>query len=360
MIGLALVAMALTVGESVKAQFRSTLESSVDADYLVTDDAGVPSDLEGQLVATGVTDTITTFHYDEALVALTVVPDIGADAGGNEPAATEVLGTDLAKLGSLFDIDVTDGVGVDTAVTDPVLISDESAEAQNLAVGDIVAMTFPSGAERDLTVIGVYADDFIMETDYVLDRSTWAAVEADESVAWMALSLAEGVTIEEADAAFAPLASDYPQTDIETSGDFVRSIEGQIDQLLASVNVMVALAVIIALIGIANTLALSVFERTRELGLLRAIGMTRRQLRRMVRLEAGLVALFGATLGVTLGVLFGWAAVVALPASVTSTLAVPTTRILILVAIAGVAGLVAAWGPARRAGRLNVLDAIAV
>ena len=135
-------------------------------------------------------------------------------------------------------------------------------------------------------------------------------------------------------------------------------MEGSIDQALTAVNVMVALAVIIALIGIANTLALSVFERTRELGLLRAVGMSRRQLRRMVRFEAALVALFGAVLGVTLGVLFGWAAVVALPSTITTTLAVPVTRIAILVTVAGVAGLVAAWGPARRAGRLDVLEAI--
>ncbi len=86
--------------------------------------------------------------------------------------------------------------------------------------------------------------------------------------------------------------------------------------------------------------------------------MSRRQLRRMVRLEAGLVALFGAALGVSIGVLFGWAAVAALPATITSTLDVPTTRILVLVAVAGIAGLVAAWGPARRAGKLDVLEAI--
>ena len=137
------------------------------------------------------------------------------------------------------------------------------------------------------------------------------------------------------------------------------TVEGEIDQALAAVNVLVVLAVIIALIGIANTLALSVFERTRELGLLRAVGMTRRQLRRMIRFEAGLVALFGAVLGVTIGIGFGWAAVAAMPAEFTSTLAIPTTRIVVLVVVAGAAGLLAARGPARRAGKLDVLDAIA-
>jgi putative ABC transport system permease protein len=126
------------------------------------------------------------------------------------------------------------------------------------------------------------------------------------------------------------------------------------------VNVMVALAVIIALIGIANTLALSVFERTRELGLVRAVGMTRRQLRRMVRFEAALVATFGATLGVGLGMLFGSGVVAALPASFASSLSIPVVQIVVLMVVAATAGVVAAWLPARRAGRLDVLDAIAL
>ena len=131
-----------------------------------------------------------------------------------------------------------------------------------------------------------------------------------------------------------------------------------IDDILAMVDIMVALAVIIALIGIANTLALSVFERTRELGLVRAVGMTRRQLRRMVRFEAALVATFGAVLGVSIGLLFGWGVVQALPASFASTLVVPVQSIVVLMIVAATAGVLAAVLPARRAGRLNVLDAI--
>ena len=121
-----------------------------------------------------------------------------------------------------------------------------------------------------------------------------------------------------------------------------------------------ALAIVIALIGIANTLALSVHERTRELGLLRAVGMTRRQTRRMVRWEAVLVALFGAVLGVSVGTLFGWGVVRALPADTFGgTLTIPIPQILQVVVLAAAATLVAAWLPARRAGRLDVLDAIA-
>ena len=136
-------------------------------------------------------------------------------------------------------------------------------------------------------------------------------------------------------------------------------IEAQVDQMLTAVNALVVLAVVIALIGIANTLALSVFERTRELGLLRAVGTSRAQVRGMIRVEAALVALFGAALGVAVGVLFGWGAVAALPPSVADSWPSPAERIRLMEALAGFAGLLAAWGPARRAGRLDVLDAIA-
>lgn len=346
MIGLAMVSMALTVGESVKAELRATLESSVRADYIVTDDGdgtNFPAAVGTDLAASDVTDTVTRFRYDEAMI---------------DGAVTDVQGTDLAAADVLFDLDIVDGVGVAADVTDPVLISDGLAESEALAVGDLVSMMFPSGIERDLTVIGVYADDIVVDVDYLLDFSTWEAVGAERGDAWLAFSIIDGITTDEADLRLVPIADRYPSVTIATSNDFVEGIEASVDQVLAAVNVMVALAVVIALIGIANTLALSVFERTRELGLLRAVGMSRRQLRRMVRFEAALVALFGAALGVSVGVLFAWAAVAALPATVTSTLAVPTTRILILVGVAGAAGLVAAWGPARRAGRLDVLDAI--
>jgi putative ABC transport system permease protein len=122
---------------------------------------------------------------------------------------------------------------------------------------------------------------------------------------------------------------------------------------------MLALAVIIALLGIANTLALSIFERTRELGLLRAVGMTRAQLRSTVRWEAVIIALFGTFLGLAIGLFFGWALVEALKSQGFTTLTVPPGQILTVVVVAALAGVVAAILPGRRAARLDVLRAIA-
>ncbi len=343
MIGLALVTTALVVGESVKAQLRSTLASSVRADHIITEDAGsgFPPGIAEMVAASPVTTESVAWSYDWVRV------------DGHDQ---EVAAADHRAVDELFDLGITDGVAVSPSAP-PVLISDEEALSRDLTVGDTVRADFANGTSIEVVVAGIYTEDVVVEQDYLFDRTTWVAGGADDTVEWLALSTGDASEAELA-ATFAAWETMYPLAAIEAFDEFVDRIEGAVDQALTAVNLMVALAIVIALIGIANTLALSVVERTRELGLLRAVGMSRRQLRRMVRAEAALVALFGAGLGVALGLLFGWAAVAALPASVTATLDVPVARILVLVALATIAGLIAAWAPARRAGRLDVLQAI--
>jgi putative ABC transport system permease protein len=159
--------------------------------------------------------------------------------------------------------------------------------------------------------------------------------------------------------AMAGAAKQFPNLNIESRTQFRDRLAAQIDQLLAAVNLLVVLAVIIALMGITNTLALAVFERTRELGLLRAVGMSRRSMRRMIRWEAALIALFGTVLGVVTGVALGAVAVAAMPAELVGALVVPTGQLVTLSAIAVVAAIVAAQLPARRAARISILSAIA-
>ena len=130
------------------------------------------------------------------------------------------------------------------------------------------------------------------------------------------------------------------------------------NQLLNFVYGLLALAVLIALIGIANTLALSIYERTHELGLLRSVGATRGQLRAVVRYESLVISLFGAVEGLALGTLFGWAIVAALHSQGVTQLVFPVTQLITLAVLAGVAGIVAAFAPSRRAARLNILQAL--
>ncbi len=346
MIGLTLVSTALIVGASVKSTIASTMERSVLADYMVTtqlEEVDFPTTLAAELESTDVVDAVTGFRYTEARV--------GEDV-------QDVVAADFTQVGQLLDLDVQDG-GYDTATTHPVMVAADHADAEELVVGDIVTTSFANGNSVDATIVGTFADESLIFQDFLFDTSVYESANVNVADEWLAIQTVANADPAALTAVLDQVSAQFPQADLETSEQFKDRIEGFVDDTLAIVNMMVALAVIIALIGIANTLALSVFERTRELGLVRAVGMSRRQLRRMVRFEAALVATFGAVLGVGIGLLFGFGVVQGLPDSFASAVSVPVGSILTLVAVAAAAGVVAAWLPARRAGRLDILDAIA-
>ncbi len=167
------------------------------------------------------------------------------------------------------------------------------------------------------------------------------------------------MTTEQARAAIDGVAEGYANAEVQDIEEFKQAQTDQINQFVAVIYVLLMLAVVIALFGIGNTLALSIIERTRELGLLRAVGMTRRQLRTTVRWEAILTSVFGTLLGLGIGLFFGWAIVEALKDEGLKSFVIPWGQLLIIVMIAALAGVVAAILPARRAAKLNILDAIA-
>ena len=168
-----------------------------------------------------------------------------------------------------------------------------------------------------------------------------------------------GTDPEETRSRLEQVLSAYPQASLEDRQQFQENAESNLNTVLALVNVFLLFALVVALFGIVNTLTLSVFERTHEIGLLRAVGMTRRQLRRVIRWEAAAIALYGAILGVLLGLAFGVALSVAIPDEVIDRVSVPGGQIGGLVLVAVVFGLLAAVFPSYRAGRMNVLEAIA-
>jgi putative ABC transport system permease protein len=341
MVGLALVTTALVVGESIKQSISDTLASEVKADYISTPDEGINAAMLADLAASGLFDPIAAYRYDEIKV-------------GDETLG--VIGTDLAATDLLFDIGVVDG----ELTSDPtaVAVFESEASDRGYSVGDEIPITFPSGAIETMTVGAIFESSTVMDEHYLINTVGWESRFGNTLDWWAAAMIADGVSPEVAAATVGEFATQYPQAPLESQVQFRESIEGQIDSMLVAINAMLVLAIIIALIGIANTLALSVFERTREIGLLRAVGMSRRQTRRMVRWEAAQVALFGSILGIGLGLIFGWGAVTALPDSFVSTLAFPVSRISILVVVCALSGLLAAALPARRASKLNVLDAI--
>ncbi len=240
-----------------------------------------------------------------------------------------------------------------------MILPTERAAERGVAVGDSVDMVFADGRTASFELVATFTDQSIVEGAW-LDWSATAPLVDIDGVEWVTAQVAEGYTAAEAETAMATIVDAYPQLVLQSSAEYRESVEAEIDGLINIISLMLALAIVIALLGIGLNLALSVVERTREIGLLRAVGMTRAQTRRMIRWEAAAIAMFGAVLGVATGLLFGWGAVEAIPDTFLTTVTIPVARLVIMVAVAGVAGVVAAILPARRAGRLNVLEAISV
>src|SRR5581483_1872914 len=160
-----------------------------------------------------------------------------------------------------------------------------------------------------------------------------------------------GVSQEQLKAAATQALTGFPSAKTQTPSEWQKEVEGFLDAILNLIYILLGLAIVIAVLGIVNTLALSILERTREIGLLRAVGLGRRQTRSMVRSESVIVAVFGALLGLGIGVFFGWAMVQAIDELTEFT--IPWDRLVIFVVLAAAAGVLAALGPARRAARMD-------
>ena len=177
----------------------------------------------------------------------------------------------------------------------------------------------------------------------------------------MFVTVADGASMSSVRSELKSLTEPLGRPDVQNRQEFTDSFAGRLNALLGLVMVMLALAIIIALMGIANTLALSVYERTREIGLLRAVGATRRQLRRTIRWESVIISAFGTIGGIGLGVVLGWALVtVAFADASVSAFAIPVVPIVVTILVGVVAGVLAAARPARRAAKRDVLESIAM
>jgi putative ABC transport system permease protein len=343
MIGLALVTTALVVGTSIKQSLRSTIGGAVTADWFVS--------------------TGAFYGFDPAVAkSLRALPELAAVTSLRQGqvqvngSTKTVNAVDFDTLPAVVDIDLKQGTL--QAGAHGVLVYKDPAKDQDLHVGDQVHLLFNDTGEVTVPVIGIY-DDASVVGNWVIDIDTFSHNTTAQLDTLVIAKTRSGVDAADARSEIEKVLAPYPDLKLQDRKEFTASQVGQLDALLAVVNVFLLLAIFIAFFGITNTLALSVFERTRELGLLRAVGMSRRQLKRMVRLEAVIVAVFGAALGVIVGLVFGVAVTSALPSNFVSSISVPVPVIIVLVILSGLVGVLAAIWPARRAGRLDVLDAIA-
>jgi putative ABC transport system permease protein len=344
MIGVALISAVSLLASSVRATFLDQLSSSITADFFITGgNFGLPPAFAADLAEVEELSAVSPFRATQAQV------------DGETKSIGAVSPSDF---GDLVDVDLTSG-SFDDLDANSLLLNKDPARDLGVGVGDTVTLQWQNGASSELTVAGVYDDgavagNWIVSTELLDTISSAPAIDF-----FVGARIADGVAIEDARAAVEAVAEKYPSVTVEDQAEFRASQEAQLDQLLLIINALLGLAVIVAVIGIANTIALSVFERTREFGLLRAIGMERKQLKRSVRWEAVIVAVFGALLGVVVGLPLGLGVAWALPDSAVSIIAIPWGTIVVLLVLSVVVGLVAAWLPARRAAKLDILDAIA-
>ena len=345
MIGVALVSFVSIFAASATASVNELFAAQLGSDFTLT-----PTGFGQSGVPAGVASAVDELDETAAVMGLRTAP---LEFGDATTMLTAVDPEDVEDLLSL-------GVSEDAlaALSDGgVLLPAEMAEAEGVAVGDVVDARLVT-QQASLEVVGTFENTEVIGTTWVTATSTFADLAGDGVTYLVLADVADGVGPAEARAAIDGALEDFPTVQVQDQAELVESLRTQVDQLLNVIVGLLGLALVIALIGIVNTLALSVFERTREIGLLRAVGMTRRQVRSMVRWEAVIVAVFGAGLGVAVGSVFGWALVRAAADEGLQVLEFPAGRLVTYVVVAAVAGVLAAVFPARRAARLDVLEAV--
>jgi putative ABC transport system permease protein len=347
MVGVTLVSLTAIVASSVKASVGSIIDSAVRADFVVTSGSALGG-------SGGFSPRLER--------SLSALPQVRATAGIRSGVVkiggqvTSVTATDPAQAAPLFNLGATRG-SLGSMTAHGIAVSKQVAASEHLALGRPVRVTFASNASKTYTVQVIYSVRDLTG-DYILPLAAAKAYFPQALDVDVFVKLAPGVSAQAARHAIGKVLASYPSASLQDQVQYKAQQAQQVNQLLNLVYGLLALAIIIALIGIANTLALSVHERTRELGLLRAVGTTRGQLRSIVRAEALIISLFGALEGLLLGMIFGWAIVAVLRARGVTTLVLPAGQLLAMAGLAGLAGIVAAIAPSRRAARLDILRAV--
>jgi putative ABC transport system permease protein len=347
MVGVALVALIAVMASSTKGSISALIDSSMRADFVVSG-AGQPG---GE---SGFSPTLQRAVADLPEVASATGVRSGTVRTGG--ATMVVLAVDPQHVDDLFDVDVRRG-SFATMKGTGIAISQQVADSRHLEIGDPVPVSFTTTGTKQFTVQVIYGARSLAG-DYVLPLPAARHNFSSQLDFQVYAKLAAGASPAAGRTAIERVLASYPNATLLDRTQYKHEQEAQIDQLLSLMYGLLGLALVIALIGIANTLALSIYERTRELGLLRAVGMTRPQLRRTVRAEAVIIALLGTAEGLVVGTLLGCAVVAALESQGVTQLSIPVGQLAIVTILAALAGVVAATGPGRRASRLDVLRAI--
>jgi putative ABC transport system permease protein len=344
LIGVALVTAVTALAASIKGQIDDVFTAQFKGDYAISTDArgfgGISPSLAVDLNKLPEVEKATGFGF------LTVNID------GKGQYVTTI---NPETIEGLWDIGLTNATYADLKTSD-MFVSEKIAKKKSIEIGSVLQTTFGDGSTRPLTVAGIYVNneigDYIANSNLV-DGS--AIIMFDIGVY---IQTKDSVGKAEAFTALDAAVKKYGQGELLTKQEYINKQSGQVNQLLGLIYGLLMLSVIISIVGIIITLLLSVFERQRELGLLRAVGMTRSQVRTTVRWESVITSLLGAVLGIILGIGLGWIIVFALKDQGLTSFKLPVGPTIIIMIMSFIVGLFAAIYPAWRATRVNILDAL--
>ncbi len=348
MVGTAVVALFTTFGSSVKASIDDMVDKNFAGDLVVTQ-----TDFSGAAI-----DPATATD-------IAALPEVAAAVGSATTTVringvTEApMATDPAKLAAALDLEDQAGSMADVG-PGKIAVGKRYAEDHDLQLGDTVPVSFVDGTTTNLTVADIYGREDVM-SNLIMDKADWTphAGGQDADVV-VFVTLKDGVSESAGQAAVAAVTKAHGAPDPLTRDGYVDSIGDQVDQMLFVIYGLLGIAVLIAVMSVGNTLALSIHERTRELGLLRAVGQTRSQLRSALRWESVIVAVFGTIGGLALGTFLGWGLMRAMKAEgAFGVFEAPIVPLAVILGLAALAGVLAARRPAKRAARMDVLAAIA-
>jgi putative ABC transport system permease protein len=347
MIGLAVVVFVAVFAQGFKTSFVSALDRSLNAAIVVSGQSGAPVP-------------------DAALSAVRAVPGVDQAAGIyaasaqiNGGSTASVVGVDPVTFGPLWRFHWLKGGSaalLGRLTSDKALVEEQFASKYGLSKGKRFTALGQTGSRQRFTVIGEYRDPTLL-TGFTVAQSAYDRLVPATQHDPLYIVAAAGSDPTQVKSAVATALKAFPTATVQTKAEYTASLKKQVDQLLTLIYALLAVSVIISVFGIVNTLVLSVYERTREIGMLRAIGTTRRQMRRIVRYESVITSIIGGILGTVLGVLFAYVVTSRL-ASQGITFSVPWGQLVIFLIVAAFVGVVAAVLPARRAARVNILEAI--
>ena len=343
MIGVTLVSMMAVVGASAKESVDVAIAKQFAADYVVSNaiGQGFSPTITDEVAAVPGVATVARVRYSPLQIKGQRV-----FAGAADPTTLPRVQPPTMVSGRLADLDRSG-----------ILLETERARELGVSVGDTVPVG--SGTARaQLRVVGIFERSDLLGTSALLSLDGFTRLQVEPQDTFAYVLRAPGARPADVKAGIERTLADLPLVSVKDQDEFAAEQREPIDRLLLIIYALLGLAVVIAILGIVNTLSLSVIERTREVGLLRAVGLSRRQLRTMLRLESVAIAMLGATLGVVLGVAFGVALQRSLVSEGITELAVPVAQLLAFVAISALVGVLAAVWPGRRAARLDVLRAI--